>query len=152
MQHELNHTQHKSLDVITLFHKASSPASIRAQTLLKQVSAHASESATEDQATDHTAQNKFERTEFELNVTEDPPTSDQLRTILEYVGTGMGRVGQIVKGATGESDALTKLKEDPDSFQRPVIVDWNNGRAVFGYKESEIMKMIGQLPKETDSV
>ncbi|KAL8889255.1 MAG: hypothetical protein Q9215_003457, partial [Flavoplaca cf. flavocitrina] len=114
---------HKSLDVITLFHKASSPASIRAQTLLKQISAHASESATEDQATDHTQQNKFQRTEFELNVTEDPPTSDQLRTILEYVGSGAGRAGQIVEGATSEADAVTKLKENPDSFQRPVSHD-----------------------------
>ncbi|KAL8671129.1 MAG: hypothetical protein Q9168_004362 [Polycauliona sp. 1 TL-2023] len=145
-----DHSQHKSLDVITLFHKASSPASIRAQTLLKQISAQASESATEDQATDHSAQNKIQRTEFELNVTEDPPTSDQLRSILEYVGSGAGRAGQIVEGATGETDAIAKLKENPDSFQRPVvghlpcfgtlrkqgkwlmggkIVDWNNGRA-----------------------
>lgn len=52
---------------------------------------------------------------------------------------------------------------------RPKIVDWNNGRAgrllcsvptrtptlmdtVFGYRESEIMKMISQIPKETNSV
>ncbi|KAL9004692.1 MAG: hypothetical protein Q9188_002488, partial [Gyalolechia gomerana] len=112
---------HKSLDVITLFHKASSPASIRAQTLLKQVSAHASETATEDQATDHSHQNKLQRTEFELNVTEDPPTSDQLRTILEYVGAGAGRAGQIVEGAVDEADALRKLKEDPNRFQRPVV-------------------------------
>ncbi|KAL8628078.1 hypothetical protein Q9189_006214 [Teloschistes chrysophthalmus] len=120
---------HKTLDVITLFHKTSSPASIRAHTLLKQISAHASETATEDQATDHTAQNKLQRTEFELNVTEDPPTSDQLRTILEYVGSGGGRAGQIVEGATDESDALKKLKEDPGRFKQPVVVDWNNGRA-----------------------
>ncbi|KAL8939600.1 MAG: hypothetical protein Q9211_002670 [Gyalolechia sp. 1 TL-2023] len=143
---------HKSLDVITLFHKASSPASIRAQTLLKQVSAHASETATEDQAADHSRQNKLQRTEFELNITEDPPTSDQLRTILEYVGSGAGRAGQIVEGAVDEADALRKLKEDPNRFQRPVIVDWNNGRAVFGDKESEIVKMISQLPKETNPV
>ncbi|KAI4289822.1 MAG: hypothetical protein L6R35_000904 [Caloplaca aegaea] len=142
---------HKTLDVITLFHKASSPASLRAQTLLKQISAHASETATEDQATDHAAQNKLQRTEFELNVTEDPPTSDQLRTILEYAGPEPGRAGQIVEGAADEADALKKLKEDPNRFQRPVIVDWNNGRAVFGDKESEIMKMISQLPKETNS-
>ncbi|KAI4204961.1 MAG: hypothetical protein LQ350_000813 [Teloschistes chrysophthalmus] len=112
---------HKTLDVITLFHKTSSPASIRAHTLLKQISAHASETATEDQATDHTAQNKLQRTEFELNVTEDPPTSDQLRTILEYVGSGGGRAGQIVEGATDESDALKKLKEDPGRFKQPVV-------------------------------
>ncbi|KAL9588770.1 MAG: hypothetical protein Q9203_002424 [Teloschistes exilis] len=120
---------HKTLDVITLFHKASSPASIRAHTLLKQLSAHASETATEDQAADHTAQNKLQRTDFELNVTEDPPTSDQLRTILEYVGSGGGRAGKIVEGATDEADALKKLEEDPGRFKQPVVVDWNNGRA-----------------------
>ncbi|KAI4120296.1 MAG: hypothetical protein LQ338_007115 [Usnochroma carphineum] len=128
---------HKPLDVITLFHKASSPASVRAQTLLKQVSAHASETATEDQATDHAPQNKVQRTEFELNVTEDPPTSDQLRTILEYVGSGAGRAGQIVEGAADEADALRKLKEDPNKFRRPVIVDWNNGRASGTYSTQE---------------
>ncbi|KAL8870488.1 MAG: hypothetical protein Q9174_003483, partial [Haloplaca sp. 1 TL-2023] len=120
---------HKSLDVITLFHKASSAPSIRAHTLLKQISAQASETATEDQAADHTAQNKIQRSEFELNVTEDPPTGDQLRTILEYVGSGGGRAGQIVEGAADEADALKKLKEDPSRFKPPVIVDWNNGRA-----------------------
>ncbi|KAL8716159.1 MAG: hypothetical protein Q9220_000064 [cf. Caloplaca sp. 1 TL-2023] len=100
---------------------ASSPASVRAHTLLKQISAQASETATEDQAADHTAQNKLQRSDFELNVTEDPPTSDQLRTILEYVGSGGGRAGQIVEGATGEADALRKLKDDPENFKRPVV-------------------------------
>ncbi|KAL8755534.1 MAG: hypothetical protein Q9184_004776 [Pyrenodesmia sp. 2 TL-2023] len=143
-------SRHKSLDVITLFHKASSPASTRAQTLLKQISAQASETSTQDQATDHSSQNKLQRTEFDLNVTEDPPTSDQLRSILEYLGSGSGNVGQIVEGAVDEADAMKKLKEDPNKFKRPVvcvppilnptlgeqerltshqIVDWNNGRA-----------------------
>ncbi|KAL8732408.1 MAG: hypothetical protein Q9166_002808 [cf. Caloplaca sp. 2 TL-2023] len=126
---------HKSLDVITLFHKASSPASIRAQTLLKQISAHASESATEDQATDHTEQNKLQRTEFELNVTEDPPTGDQLRTILEYVGSGAGRAGKIVEGATGEADALAKLKENPENFKRPVVRPLHRSKYLWASKK-----------------
>ncbi|KAL9637317.1 MAG: hypothetical protein Q9204_001921, partial [Flavoplaca sp. TL-2023a] len=137
---------HKSLDVITLFHKASSPASIRAQTLLKQISAHASESATEDQATDHTQQNKFQRTEFELNVTEDPPTSDQLRTILEYVGSGAGRAGQIVEGATSEADAVTKLKENPDSFQRPVGIRNNENDSPIAKRNQLRMKEMLEAP------
>ena len=164
--------------------------SIRAHTLLKQISAQASETATEDQATDHTAQNKIQRTQFELNVTEDPPTGDQLRTILEYVGSGGGRAGQIVEGATDEADALKKLKEDPSRFKPPVVrltrnlththrgnitdsvirlwtgtmaglvsrsiidhvQDMADNEVVFGFRESEILRMISQLPKETDSV
>jgi len=52
--------------VITLFHSPSSPASIRVHTLLKQATANAQSTATEDQATDHTKQSKLERTEFDL--------------------------------------------------------------------------------------
>ncbi|MCJ1434422.1 hypothetical protein MMC27_003790 [Xylographa pallens] len=136
---------HKALDVITLFHKPSLPASTRVLNILKQVSAHASEGATEDQASDHSHQNKIQRSEFELNVTEEPPTSDQLRTILEYVGAR--RAKDIIDGARDEGDAMRLLKEDSKRFRRPVIVDWNNGRAVIGDSESEIMKMVGELPK-----
>ncbi|MCJ1335711.1 hypothetical protein MMC09_000984 [Bachmanniomyces sp. S44760] len=141
---------HKTLDVITLFHKPSIPSSVRVLTQLKQVSAHASETATEDQASDHTEQNKFQRSEFELNVTEDPPTSDQLRSILEYIGAKKAK--DIVEGARDFGDAQKKLEEDGSRFKRPVVVDWNNGRAVVGENESEILKMLSTLPKETDSV
>ena len=112
-------TQHKSLDVITLFHKPSAAASIRVHNLLKQVSAQASETSTEDQASDHSHQNKIQRSEFELNVTEKPPTSDQLRTILEYVGAK--RAKDVVEGAKDENDAMRKLQEDSSRFKRPVV-------------------------------
>ncbi|KAI9817476.1 MAG: hypothetical protein M1827_001086 [Pycnora praestabilis] len=141
---------HKSLDVITLFHKPSSAASLRALTQLKQASGEASETATEDQAADHTHQNKRQRTDFELNITEDPPTNDQLRSILEYVGAK--RAGEIVKGARDEADAMRKLTDNAENFQRPVIVDWNNGRAIIGENKSEILKMLSTLPEETSSV
>ena len=133
--------------MITLFHRPTVPSSLRVLTLLKQVSAHASETATEDQATDHTSQNKLQRTEFELNVTEEPPTSDQVRTILEYVGER--QASQLVDGARDAQDAIHNLKEDSRRFKVPVVspsrlsepyiylftkfsvqtVDWNNGRA-----------------------
>ena len=111
--------QHKTLDVITLFHKPSVPASVRVQTLLKQISAQASETATEDQVGDHSAQDKLQRAPFELNVSEDPPTKDQMRTILEYVGGK--KASQLIDGARDEADALKKLGEDSGKFQRPVV-------------------------------
>lgn len=111
--------QHKALDVITLFHRPSLPSSIRVNTLLKQISAQASETATIDQASDHTEQNKIQRTEFTLDITEDPPTGDQLRSILEYVGARKAR--EVVDGARDEGDALRRLKEDPSRFRAPVV-------------------------------
>ncbi|KAN0119498.1 DUF1687 domain containing protein [Hyaloscypha variabilis] len=136
---------HKTKDVISLFHNAKSPASIRVNTLLKQASANASEHATEDQASDHSAQTQPRRQEFELEVTEEPPTQDQLKSILEYIGAQ--KASTIIKGARDEADAMRKLKENSESFQRPVTVDWSNGRAVVGDNESEILKMIEDLPK-----
>ncbi|KAI2610474.1 DUF1687-domain-containing protein [Hypoxylon sp. NC1633] len=133
---------HKTLDIVTLFHKPGSAASVRAATLLKQISANATETATEDQASDHSHQthSKPSRQEFELNVTEDPPTADQLKTILEYVGKS--KISSIIQGAATENEALKKFRENNESFKRPVVVDWNNGKAVAGDKESDILKML----------
>ncbi|KAK7751087.1 hypothetical protein SLS62_006916 [Diatrype stigma] len=136
---------HNPKDIVTLFHKAGSPASVRAATLLKQVSANATEPATEDQASDHTAQTnaKRQRAEFDLDITEKPPTTDQLRTILEYVG--QNKISSVIQGASNENEALKKFKESAENFQRPVLVDWNNGKALASdVKESEILKLLEQ--------
>ena len=105
--------------MITLFHRPALQASIRVHTILKQVAAHASETATEDQAADHSHQNKLQRTEFELNVIEDPPTTDQLRTILDYIGAK--RAKDLVEGATDTENAIRKFKQDSGKFKAPVV-------------------------------
>lgn len=118
----------KTFDVITLFHKPSIASSNRVLSLLKQGSAQAQETATEDQASDHSHQNQAVlRDPFELDVTESVPTEDQLRTIFEYVGPN--KIGTVVEGATSISDAVKKLAADEGAFKRPVTVDWNQGRA-----------------------
>jgi hypothetical protein len=113
--------KHKPLDLITLFHKASSPASVRAAAVLRQASANATASATEDQAADHTAQNDEAKglESFELDISEDLPNEDQLRTILDYAGEG--NAGIVVSGASSVSDALKKYKRDEQSFRRPLV-------------------------------
>ena len=92
---------------------------MRVATLLKQASAVAAEYATEDQASDHTAQTNARRPEFNLNVTEDQPTTGQLQTILEYVGDS--RIPSFVKGAKTQSEAIKKFKENQENFLRPVV-------------------------------
>jgi hypothetical protein len=104
---------------VTLFHKAGSPASVRVANILKAASASAASGATLDQASDHTAQTQSNREQFELNITEDPPTVDQVKTILEYVGKG--GISSIIKGATDEKNALKKFHENPDTLLRPVV-------------------------------
>ncbi len=112
----LSHSQSRSKDIITLFHKPSSPASVRVLALLKQASANASVTSTEDQASSTPAQS---RQEFELNITEDNPTSDQVQTILGYVGAS--GISSIIKGAKTENEALKKFRENAENFQRPVV-------------------------------
>lgn len=104
---------------MTVFHKASSPASVRVANLLKQVSANATSGATLDQASDHSAQTAPIRDQFELNITEDPPTDDQVKTILEYVGSN--GIPNVIKGANNEKEALRKFKESKENFIRPVV-------------------------------
>ena len=88
-------------------------------TLLKQASANAAAFATEDQASDHTAQTKPNRPEFELEVTEEPPTSDQLKSILEYIG--IHNAGTVIRGARDEADAIKKLNQSGDNVERPIV-------------------------------
>ena len=138
--------EHGAKNVVTLFHKPSSQASTRVLTLVKQANAQSVSHATEDQASSHEAQNKAERTEFELEVTEAPPTGDQLKSILEYLG-GTGAAGKIISGASDETDALRRLKADGNAFQRPLVVDWNQGKVVVGENESEILSMLKSTSK-----
>ena len=97
-------------------------------TLLKQNHAQAVAHATEDQASSHKPQDKSEHSDFELDVTEAPPTTDQLKNILEYLG-GSSAAGKVIQGASDENDAMRRLKADGNAFQRPLVVDWNQGKA-----------------------
>lgn len=120
--------QNKTLDIVTVFHKASSPSSVRVANIVKQISANAQAGATIDQASDHSSQTKPGREPFELNITEDPPTTDQIQTILGYVGTG--GIAKIINGARDEKDALKRFKESKENFLRPLVRDFSQDSSV----------------------
>jgi arsenate reductase-like glutaredoxin family protein len=109
--------------------------------MLKIASANAQVTATEDQASDH---HFTAREPFETEITEGNPTVDQLKSIFEYLGSG--KAAQLVKEAASQSDALRKVNENGDNFQRPVLVDWNNYNAVVGDNDLEILKMLKDKP------
>ena len=98
-------------------------------------------------------------------------TADQLASILEYLGPA--QAGSVITDATGTTDTLKKFKANESLFKAPVTVDWMNARAgmltstchitneledhkklilmtVVGDNESEIMKLLRTLPKETE--
>ena len=61
------------------------------------------------------------------DVQESAPTTDQLASILEYLGPA--QAGSVIADATGTTDALKKFKANEGLFKAPVTVDWMNARA-----------------------
>jgi len=113
--------QHKTLDIITLFHRAGSPASTRVANLLRQVYANASKTTTLNRAGDAISQTYVRDEPFELNVTEDAPTFDQLRTMLEYAEQSGEEIPKIVEGAGNVIQALKAFENSREVFKRPVV-------------------------------
>jgi arsenate reductase-like glutaredoxin family protein len=105
--------------VVTLFHSPSISSSNRVLTVLKQSRANAVATATEDQAssTEPPASNVL--AEFDLDIREEPPTEDQLKSILEYVGSQ--NAGEVVKGAQTDGEALWVFRKDNGAFVRPLV-------------------------------
>ena len=52
-------------------------------------------------------------------MTEEAPTNDQLKTIIEYAGER--KASQIVDGARDALDAMHKLSQDKNKFRAPVV-------------------------------
>ncbi|KAI1212562.1 DUF1687-domain-containing protein [Annulohypoxylon truncatum] len=142
---------HKPLDIVTLFHKAQSPASTQVAKLLREVSASATAAANAtdtDTATSDQAQPKRLNRVFELDITETAPTTDQLQTILDYVGPD--QISQVIKGAKTKKDALDLYRQNAASFSAPVIVDWHHGRALASGKTSKILEMLEQAQADKE--
>uniref|UniRef100_A0A093V897 Uncharacterized protein n=1 Tax=Talaromyces marneffei PM1 TaxID=1077442 RepID=A0A093V897_TALMA len=101
---------HKTLDIITVFHKPSLPGSTRVVNLLRTASANATEIAnsTPDQASDPTPFAKG-------SSGADAPLRDDFEGV---------KPGAVVQGAASKADALKKLSET--GFARPIhfLTDW----------------------------
>ena len=107
-------------NVITIFHKPSSPSSTRVLNLLKQHQTTPAATATKSENSNNALQNQAERNvNFDLDVSEANPTSDQLRSILDFVGDQ--NVGKLIPGEQDRRRAIEKMVQDAESFERPVV-------------------------------
>ncbi|KAG5649699.1 hypothetical protein H0H81_002439 [Sphagnurus paluster] len=81
--------------------------------------------------------------DFNLDVVEGPPTTDQLRTILSYLpAKGVSPSSAFLSahftapvGAERPEgvSAIAKLaQENPSALRWPIVVDWNEGKATVG--------------------
>lgn len=78
-----------------------------------------------------------------LEVTEQAPTSTQMQNIIEIIGES--RIGDLVPGAIGKSDAIKIADKDPDQVVRPIVVDWGNAHVVIGGDGSQIKKLLDKM-------
>ncbi|PWY83441.1 hypothetical protein BO70DRAFT_361562 [Aspergillus heteromorphus CBS 117.55] len=122
----------KTLDPITLFHTPSLPSSKTAHRTLT----HA---LTLSQSANAPASS---RGEFQLEVTTAPPTTDQLRNILDYVTGNPAGAGTLDRGARY---SVAEVVRGPRMWRMRRTVDWTSGQAVVGDNESEILKMVQQI-------
>jgi hypothetical protein len=89
--------------------------------MLKQANANTATTAKEDQISSHDSNSAAQKKEFALDVTEQAPTSDQLRSILEFAGEE--KVGSIVEGASDVADAQRRVRLDLSTLKRPLVSD-----------------------------
>lgn len=75
-----------------------------------------------DQASDQTNTIDNRRGEFQLDVTEAPPTPDQMRNILDYLAAKGVKPSAVVPGARNAEDAIKRVKEsDANGIVRPIV-------------------------------
>jgi hypothetical protein len=65
------------------------------------------------------AEKSKDNAKITLDVETGPPTSDQLRSILEF--TGAAKASDIIEGAVDEADAQRRLRGSSDAFKRPLV-------------------------------
>lgn len=155
----LNSLFHKTRPVISLFHLPTHHASRTVLALLHRDHARRAENPG-GRGAGHR--------EFDLEVSESLPTSTQLGTILDIVGSDA--VGTVVPGALSKRDAIESLDrarkgrtgsesgsgsgsesesvtgDDGDGVEdgivRPIVVDWGNARCVVGPDTEKIAHLL----------
>ncbi|KAG0322882.1 hypothetical protein BGZ97_003036 [Linnemannia gamsii] len=124
--------------MLTLFHNPASKVSTQALALLRQAS----------------VTHKFDIDLIESTTT--APTHQQVSSIVEYLGEGSVAKGcsEILDTAQGAPKASTVaevrkiLDANPGYLRRPLVVDWNKGKAVVADPASRVSEMVKNVGDE----
>lgn len=117
---------HKSLPNISIFHHVKSPSSLRAVNVLKRASAEGYPFGS------------GKALDFKLEVVESAPNPDQMNVISSYVSQPASSLLASAHPASASStsgDAKhvhESASKNPMNLKWPIVVDWENGRAVIG--------------------
>ncbi|KAL5478847.1 hypothetical protein ACEPAI_2124 [Sanghuangporus weigelae] len=122
----------RSRPAVSIFHHPSSPQSSRAVELLRSALVDPYPPGSESGPLD-----------FELEVVESAPTSDQVKTILSYLPSSSAGPSTFISshpsssGIGAESQVTSKTlaelaRSNPSALKWPIVVDWMGGRANVG--------------------
>ncbi|KAG6830932.1 hypothetical protein H0H92_013860 [Tricholoma furcatifolium] len=123
----------RRLPEISIFHRPASPPSTNALNLLRA-------SLSSPYPANHLEKKSLD---FNLDVVEGPPTSDQMKTIMSYLPSKATSPSHVFLSAhyavpTGADrpegvSAIAQLAQDnPNALKWPIVVDWNDGQAAIG--------------------
>ncbi|KAL0082615.1 hypothetical protein J3Q64DRAFT_1752347 [Phycomyces blakesleeanus] len=126
----------KTLPILSIFHNPSSNAS---QNALRLLQAKQKRPSGED----------VYRVDVQDNLQE-PLTSIQLKQIAEYLGGGKPDWKPMIsttsttatENQSFDYDAQQLLHDQPSVLQRPLVVDWNQGKAAVGPALDKIQQLI----------
>ncbi|KAF8884478.1 thioredoxin-like protein [Infundibulicybe gibba] len=140
----------RRLPEISIFHNPASPPSIKALALLRTSLSgpYPSENASAPPL------------QFNLDVVETPPTSDQLRTIMSYIPSKTANPSSALLSAhpsspspsehpQGFSELANLSRQNPSAFKWPIVVDWTGGQASIGDVDG-VKAMLETLRKRRD--
>ncbi|CAG8609264.1 11337_t:CDS:1, partial [Paraglomus occultum] len=81
-----------------------------------------------------------------LDYTRNPPTPDQVQLISSYLNrSAKSEVGNAAKGGDDTSTAeevLRGARNQLETDKKPVLVDWQTGRAIFAGEEQSVERFL----------
>ncbi|KAI1313060.1 hypothetical protein EDD11_002733 [Mortierella claussenii] len=116
--------------MLTLFHNPASDVSAKALTLLRQASV---------------------KYQFDVDVVDtktSPPTHQQVSNIVEYLGQGSSSKGcqEILTPDAPKASTVTEVQKildsNPGYMRKPLVVDWNKGKAIVADPPSRVKEMV----------
>jgi len=136
------------LPQISIFHHASSPPSTKALGLLRSALSAPYPSSKPDAPP----------LEYNLEVVEAAPNSDQLRTILSYMPSkatspSLALLSSHPSAGADRPDSVGAIAElvrkNPQALKWPIVVDWENGKAAVGSVDG-VKEIIESVRKRRD--
>ncbi|OZJ06034.1 hypothetical protein BZG36_01120 [Bifiguratus adelaidae] len=123
----------RRLPIISIFHNPSCSKSRATLSLLQNV---LNESSTA-------------KPPFSLDIvdyTQNPPTKEQLQTVIDYLGLKDASAQNILRPDAPKVSSIAELVKlvtnDASVLERPIVVDWDAGKAVIARPPEKVEKLI----------